>query len=262
VTKLEETLAAAVGRGVSVRILTKPPEKQSEGESMKKSAMEGIQILKDIGARVELNPRTHEKICIIDNSVVWHGSLNILSQHESSESMMRFVGENTARQLLNDVGLRAESLLKAVAFGDLQDGMRGITTTGKIARIGPVQFRRKRDGPTLKFAEAVLQADGNVCNLILWGSETDRVKVGDDVRVVNGYTRAYNGKVSLQSGKYGKIEVLQPIKARMPRVDEVDVEDIPPKSILESKGVCRHCGRTILVGSVSEHETRCAAARS
>ena len=263
VTKLEETLASAVERGVSVRILTKPPEKQSEGESMKKSAMEGIQILKDIGARIELNPKTHEKICIIDNSIVWHGSLNILSQHESSESMMRFVGENAARQLLNDVGLRAESLLKPVAFGDLHDGMRGITATGKIARIGPVQFRRKRDGPTLKFAEAVLQADGNVCNLILWGSETDRVKVGDDVRVVNGYTRAYNGKVSLQSGKYGKIEVLQPIKARMPRVDdEVDVEDIPPKSIVESKGVCRHCGRTILVGSVSEHETRCAAARS
>jgi replication factor A1 len=176
--------------------------------------------------------------------------------------MMRFVGENTARQLLNDVGLRAESLLKPVAFGDLHDGMRGITATGKIARMGEVQFRRRRDGPTLKFAEAVLQADGNVCNLILWGSETDRVKVGDDIRIINGYTRAYNGKVSLQSGKYGKIEVLQPLKERMRRVeDDEEIKEIPSKA-MEWKGVCRHCGKAILAGSVSEHEMRCAAARS
>lgn len=263
VAKLEETLAAAVERGVSLRILAKPPEKQFDSDSMKQSAMEGIQSLKDIGARIELNPKTHEKICVIDNSIVWHGSLNILSQYESSESMMRFMGESTARQLLNDVGLRAESLLKPVSFGDLHDGMRGITTTGKIARMGPVQFRRKRAGPTLKFAEAVLQADGKVCNLILWGSETDRLKVGDDIRIINGYTRAYNGKVSLQSGKYGKIELLQPIKERVRLVDdeEADIEEIPSKT-MESKGVCRHCGRTILAGSVSEHETKCAAARS
>ena len=262
VRKLEETLAAAVERGVSVRILAKPPDKQSDNESMKESAREGIQMLKDVGARIELNQKTHEKICVIDNSVVWHGSLNILSQHESSESMMRFVGENTARQLLNDVGLRAESLLKPVAFGDLHDGMRGITATGKIARMGEVQFRRRRDGPTLKFAEAVLQADGNACNLILWGSETDHVKVGDDIRIINGYTRAYNGKVSLQSGKYGKIEVLQPLKERVRRAEDgEEIEEIPSKA-MEWKGVCRHCGKTILAGSVSEHEMRCAAARS
>ncbi|MGA2790832.1 MAG: AAA domain-containing protein [Candidatus Bathyarchaeia archaeon] len=260
VAKLEETFTAAIKRGVNVRILTKPPDKQFDSEPLKRSATEGIQILKDIGARMELNPRTHEKICVIDNSIVWHGSLNILSQYESSESMMRFVGENTARQLLNDVGLKAESLLKPVSFAAIHDGMRAVTATGKIVRMGPVQFRRKRDGTMLRFAEAVLQAEGNECNLILWGSETDRVKVGDDIRIVNGYTRAYNGKVSLQSGKFGKLEVLQPIKERVR--EEEDIDDIPEKVTVESKGVCRHCGRTILAGSVSEHETKCAAPRS
>jgi hypothetical protein len=262
VTKLEDTLAAAVNRGVNVRILTKPAEKQYDNEPSKKSAMEAIQILKGIGARIEFNPRTHEKICVIDNSLVWHGSLNILSQYDSSESMMRFVGENAARQLLNDVGLRAESLLKPVSFAGIHDGMRGVTATGKIVRMGPVQFRRRREGSTLKFAEAILQAEGNECNMILWGPETDRVKVGDDIRIVNGYTRAYNGKVSLQSGKYGGIEVLQPIERKARPVEEEESDNTSPRTAVEFKGVCRHCGRTILVGSLSEHETRCAAAKS
>lgn len=208
VSKLEDTLRKAVERQVSVRILTKPPEKQFDNEPMKTSAKEGVQMLKDLGARVEFNPQTHEKICVIDNSIVWYGSLNILSQYESSESMMRIVGEATARQLLADVGLRAQNILKATSFTSLKTAMRGITTTGKVIRIDPVQIRRKRDGPTMKFVEAVLEAEGNQCNLILWNAETDLVNVGDTVRITNGYTREYNGKVSLQSGKFGKIEVL------------------------------------------------------
>jgi replication factor A1 len=177
---------------------------------LKSSARDGVQVLTDIGARVEFNPKTHEKLCVIDNSIVWYGSLNILSQYESSESMMRFVGEATARQLLKDVGLRVENVLKPTSFNSIHDGMRGITTTGKLIHIDPVQVRRKRNGPTLKFAEAVLESEGNECNLILWDAETDLVDVGDTVRIINGYTKEFDGKVSLQSGKFGKIEVLQP----------------------------------------------------
>ena len=208
VTKLEATLRGAIERNVSVRILTKPPEKQFDNEPMKRSAKEGVQILKDLGARVEFNPETHEKISVIDNSIVWYGSLNILSQYESSESMMRFAGEATARQLLGDVGLGVETILRASSFASVKSGMRSITTTGKVIRIDPVQIRRKRDGPTVKFAEAILEAEGNQCNLTLWNAETNLVHVGDTIRITNGYTREYNGKVSLYSGKHGKIEVL------------------------------------------------------
>jgi hypothetical protein len=210
VRKLTDTLKTAIERKVSVRILTKPPENQFKEEPLKTSARDGVQILQDIGARVEFNPKTHEKLCVIDNSIVWYGSLNILSQYESSESMMRFVGEATARQLLKDVGLRVENVLKPTSFNSIHDGMRGITTTGKLIHIDPVQVRRKRNGPTLKFAEAVLESEGNECNLILWDAETDLVDVGDTVRIINGYTKEFDGKVSLQSGKFGKIEVLQP----------------------------------------------------
>jgi superfamily I DNA and/or RNA helicase len=259
VRKLEEILRASIERGVEVRILTKPPETQFDNAEMKQSAIEGIRILKNLGARIEFNPKTHEKMCIIDNQIVWHGSLNILSQYKSSESMIRFVGENTARQLLADVGLRVENVLKPESFDGLRDGMRGITATGKILRMEPVQFRRKSDGSTLRFAHAVLEAEGRQCDLTLWGAETDLVKQGAEIRVINGYTTAYNGVVSLQSGKFGKIEVLE-IRERNPDTD-LENEEAPDKAI-RPKGVCRHCGKTIQFGSVTEHEAKCASSRS
>ena len=51
VRKLANTLKTAIERKVSVRILTKPPANQFEDEPVKSSAMDGVQILKDIGAR-------------------------------------------------------------------------------------------------------------------------------------------------------------------------------------------------------------------
>jgi ssDNA-binding replication factor A large subunit len=123
--------------------------------------------------------------------------------------MMRFIGENTARQLLADVGLKAENVLRPESFTDIKDGMRAVTATGKVVQIGPTQFRRQRSGPTYRFAQAVLEADGRQCKLTLWGAETDLVKEGDRIRIINGYTREYNGVTTLQSGKYGKIEVLE-----------------------------------------------------
>jgi replication factor A1 len=69
--------------------------------------------------------------------------------------------------------------------------------------------RKKRNVPTLRFAEAVLESDGNECYVILWDAETDLVNVGDTIRIINGYTKEFNGKISLQSGKFGKIELLQ-----------------------------------------------------
>lgn len=209
VRKLEDTFRSAAERGVAIRVLTKPPEAQFEDGNMRRSAAEGIKILRNLGARVELNPETHEKICVIDNSIVWYGSLNILSQYKSSETMMRFVGENAARQLLSDAGLPPQNVLKPPSFAGLKDGMRGVTVTGRIAKVEPIQYRRQRGGASYRFAHAILEAEGHDCKLTLWGAETELVREGVSIRIVNGYTKEYNGEVTLQSGKFGKIEILE-----------------------------------------------------
>ena len=162
--------------------------------------------------------------------------------------------------MLTNAGLRPENILKPQSFSELKDGMRGVTVTGTIVRIGPTEFRRRTNGPTYRFARAVLSSEGHECQLTLWNHETDLVRQGSSVRIINGYTKEYNGVVTLQSGKYGKIEVLDVSEDN----DEADSEisDEPASKSFVSKGTCRHCGRTIQFGSVREHETKCAAARA
>jgi ssDNA-binding Zn-finger/Zn-ribbon topoisomerase 1 len=43
----------------------------------------------------------HRKLAIIDREILWEGSLNILSQRDSKEVMRRFVGKETAKQMIN-----------------------------------------------------------------------------------------------------------------------------------------------------------------
>jgi len=76
-------------RGVKVRIVTKPPSEQ--GGALGKSALNEIfAAMEEMGIVVDFRARMHEKFAIIDNTVIWHGSLNILSHRDTTESMIRF----------------------------------------------------------------------------------------------------------------------------------------------------------------------------
>ena len=54
----------------------------------------GITVLPFIG-------HIHRKLAIIDRSILWEGSLNILSQRDSIEHMRRFEGKETAQQMMS-----------------------------------------------------------------------------------------------------------------------------------------------------------------
>ena len=97
------TLRRMIRSGVCITINTKPLEEQDvyfEGES--KAA---IVILQDLGVRVLITGGHHRKLAIIDDVVIWEGSLNILSQADSCEIMRRIESKQLARQIMNYTGL-------------------------------------------------------------------------------------------------------------------------------------------------------------
>lgn len=47
------------------------------------------QSLTGLGASVHVRPGMHEKVGILDDRILWHGSLNILSHNNTRESMLR-----------------------------------------------------------------------------------------------------------------------------------------------------------------------------
>lgn len=61
-------------------------------------------------------------------------------------------------------------------------------------------------GKDLKVANAVLEDDSGKIKVSLWNDDADKFKMGDKIKIINGYASEFNGLLQLSSGKFGKIE--------------------------------------------------------
>lgn len=92
-----DLLRTATDRGVKVRIVTRGPT--SSRPETKQELEELVQQLRTLGISVDLRAKMHEKIAIIDGRILWHGSLNILSHRDTSESMLRIESSSACQQI-------------------------------------------------------------------------------------------------------------------------------------------------------------------
>jgi phosphatidylserine/phosphatidylglycerophosphate/cardiolipin synthase-like enzyme len=89
---------ALTKRGVQLVINTKPlDEHESEYQWQAEQAIVELQRL---GAVVLFTGGHHRKLVVIDKSILYEGSLNILSQNDSCEIMRRVYSEQLANQML------------------------------------------------------------------------------------------------------------------------------------------------------------------
>jgi superfamily I DNA and/or RNA helicase len=87
-------------KNIRVFVLTRKPSEHND--SMKQEAEKVVAELENIGVVVLMfRGQIHRKIAVIDRRIVWEGSLNILSQRDSKESMRRFDGKETANQVMS-----------------------------------------------------------------------------------------------------------------------------------------------------------------
>jgi len=103
INQLSPILSRLIRRGVAVVINTKPVEEQNA--LLRNMAYEGIAKLQDIGVRVIVTAGHHRKLAIIDDDIIWEGSLNILSQNDSCEIMRRISSKQMAIQMLKFLNL-------------------------------------------------------------------------------------------------------------------------------------------------------------
>ena len=87
---LQEPLQA----GISITIVTRPAESYGEAEQTKE-CMEHLQSFVTVVQKSNI----HQKYIIIDNRLVWYGSINLLSYGSSEESIMRFESRELAGEL-------------------------------------------------------------------------------------------------------------------------------------------------------------------
>ena len=59
------------------------------------------------GAHLVLKTNIHYKFAVIDQKIVWYGSINLLSYGSAQESLMRIEGPNIAQELLRVISGKA-----------------------------------------------------------------------------------------------------------------------------------------------------------
>ena len=183
--------------------------REAPADGFAKGAAEAIEYLRGIKASVELRPRMHEKLAVIDLKIWWVGSLNILSHAAGAthETMIRLQGlEKTIQHLIDDILQRRSERTATIVtkIGELKSEMKGLYVVGIVSMMSSPRIVRG----DLRIADAMLTDGTGTIKLALWEDQIGAVREGCRVRVLNGYTSAFRGTLQLNSGKYGRIEVL------------------------------------------------------
>ena len=100
-TQMIKLLSPIILNGVSVTVVTRPPEDFKEHE--RDTVEQNTGLLTDQGIQVRYKSEFHQKFTVIDQKIVWYGSVNFLSFGTHEESIMRFENYDLAGQLMDTV---------------------------------------------------------------------------------------------------------------------------------------------------------------
>lgn len=104
INSLLPILSKLTKRGVRIVINTRNPIDHEDRYRLQ--AEEAIARLRELNVLILFTGGHHRKLVILDRSIVWEGSLNILSQNDSCEIMRRIESEELTEQLIKFLHLK------------------------------------------------------------------------------------------------------------------------------------------------------------
>jgi superfamily II DNA or RNA helicase len=84
--------------GLSITVITLKPESYPESRVEKTGQL--IEQLIEVGIKVRQEPIMHEHYAIIDEEIVWYGSMNLLSGEKEDDNLMRVASKKIAQELM------------------------------------------------------------------------------------------------------------------------------------------------------------------
>ena len=94
-------LKTLMGNNIRVIVVTRPKEdfKPKDHTTMQRT----LDLLKNNGVNVVFKSNIHQKFAIMDQKIVWYGSINLLSYGSAQESIMRIESSNIANELMKSI---------------------------------------------------------------------------------------------------------------------------------------------------------------
>jgi phosphatidylserine/phosphatidylglycerophosphate/cardiolipin synthase-like enzyme len=101
VLNMMQYLEIVIVNKVRVIVVTRPVEQLNNKDT---SALQlTLDLLKDAGVSLVFKANIHQKFAVIDEKVVWYGSINLLSFGTAEESIMRLESSNIANELIKSI---------------------------------------------------------------------------------------------------------------------------------------------------------------
>lgn len=162
-----------INEGVKIRCITRPPA--NNGSIPEEDGRQALQALEGMGVVIDLRHKIHEKVVLIDDQIVWFGSLNPLSHTSATDEMMaRLENPETTLQVASFLSLGRNSAAdmengKSTAKENPACPSCGAWTVYKTGRYGPYFDCEKNCG---------------------WKESFDKPKRGSDKKPIDltGYT--------------------------------------------------------------------------
>lgn len=91
---------------------------------------------------------------------------------------------------------------------ELKPRMGNVEIEVEVASIAePREFEKY--GKVGKVATAKVKDETGEVDLSLWNEQVDEVKVGDRVKITNGYVSEWQGNLQLTAGKFGTLTIVK-----------------------------------------------------
>ena len=99
--QMTKHLKISIGKKIRVIVVTRPKEdfKPQDQASLQRT----VDLLTNNGISVVFKSNIHQKFAIMDQKVVWYGSINLLSYGSAQESIMRIESSNIANELMKSI---------------------------------------------------------------------------------------------------------------------------------------------------------------
>ena len=94
-------LRAALCKKVKVIVLTRPMDDFKE--KTYNALQDTLDLLKSSGVSMVFKSNIHQKFAVMDQKIVWYGSINLLSFGNAEESIMRLDSPNIANELMKSI---------------------------------------------------------------------------------------------------------------------------------------------------------------
>jgi len=114
---------------------------------------------------------------------------------------------------------------KEEKIGNLKAGMENVNVTVRVLEASEPKVIQTKNG-TRTISEAIVGDETGRIKLTLWGKLAGSIKPGSVVKIVNGWTTAYKGKVQLNAGS--KSTVSEVNDDSVPSEDQIP--DITPSA--------------------------------